>query len=47
MSDIEARLAALGHTLPDAPMPAANYVPYVITGKQLFVSGRFQTGRTG
>ncbi|WP_417242360.1 RidA family protein [Celeribacter sp.] len=47
MSDIEARLAALGHTLPDAPMPAANYVPYVITGKQLFVSGQISNGPDG
>jgi hypothetical protein len=26
---IEARLAELGVTLPDAPAPAANYVPFV------------------
>ena len=27
--EIEARLAALGVTLPEAPAPAANYVPWV------------------
>ena len=37
---IETRLAELGVTLPDAPTPAANYVPYVITGNLVFVSGQ-------
>lgn len=36
----EQRLAELGITLPQ-PMPAvANYVPFVISGHQLFVSGQ-------
>lgn len=34
------RLTELGLTLPDAPAPAANYVPYVITGNTLYVSGQ-------
>ncbi len=38
--EIEARLKALNITLPDAPAPAANYVPYVRTGNQVFVSGQ-------
>ncbi|MEM7438887.1 MAG: RidA family protein [Pseudomonadota bacterium] len=37
---IEEKLAALGHSLPDAPAPAANYVPYVQVGNILHVSGQ-------
>lgn len=41
MSDaIEARLKELGVTLPAAAAPAANYVPYVLTGNLLFISGQ-------
>jgi enamine deaminase RidA (YjgF/YER057c/UK114 family) len=40
MHPIDARLAALGITLPDAPPPAANYVPFVATGNLLHVSGQ-------
>ncbi|SIO51920.1 Enamine deaminase RidA, house cleaning of reactive enamine intermediates, YjgF/YER057c/UK114 family [Rhodovulum sp. ES.010] len=36
----EARLAELGVTLPAAPAPAANYVPYVVSGDLVFVSGQ-------
>jgi enamine deaminase RidA (YjgF/YER057c/UK114 family) len=39
-SAIERRLAAHGLELPDAPAPAANYVPYTISGKLLFVAGQ-------
>ncbi len=39
-SAIEQRLAARGLELPDAPAPAANYVPYAISGKLLFVAGQ-------
>jgi enamine deaminase RidA (YjgF/YER057c/UK114 family) len=34
------RLAAAGITLPDARPPVANYVPFVITGNLLFISGQ-------
>ncbi len=44
---IEARLAALGVTLPDAPAPAANYVPFVRSGDLLFVSGQISAGPDG
>ena len=46
---IETRLAELGITLPDAPIPAANYVPYVISGNTLYVSGQISPlkGRLG
>ncbi len=33
-------LKRLGITLPNAPAPAANYVPYVIAGNMVFVSGQ-------
>ncbi len=37
---IEDRLSAEGITLPDAPAPAANYVPYVQTGNLVVISGQ-------
>ncbi|UMA64863.1 RidA family protein [Roseivivax marinus] len=37
---IETRLTELGHTLPEAPAPAANYVPFVRCGDTLYVSGQ-------
>ena len=37
---IEARLEALGLTLPDAPAPAANYAPFARAGGLLHVSGQ-------
>lgn len=39
MSDVYAKLQALNITLPPLAAPAAAYVPYVQTGKLLFVSG--------
>lgn len=40
-------LANAGVTLPDAPAPAANYVPAVQTGDLLFVSGQVSSGPDG
>jgi len=44
---IDARLHALGVTLPDAPAPAANYVPFVRSGALVFVSGQISAGPDG
>ena len=40
MSNIENRLAELGIVLPQAAAPAANYVPTLISGNQLIISGQ-------
>lgn len=37
---IDGRLAAMGISLPEAAAPAANYVPYVISGNLLYLSGQ-------
>ncbi|MPY76088.1 MAG: RidA family protein [Alphaproteobacteria bacterium] len=37
---IDARLEQLGIALPAAAAPAANYVPFVLTGTQLWVAGQ-------
>lgn len=44
---IEKRLAELGITLPPAPSPSANYVPYVRAGTLLTVSGQICYGADG
>lgn len=44
---IESRLTELGITLPAAPAPAANYVPFVRSGNMLFVSGQISSGPDG
>jgi enamine deaminase RidA (YjgF/YER057c/UK114 family) len=43
----ETRLAELGVTLPDAPAPAANYVPYVVVGDMVYVSGQISGDANG
>ena len=47
MSTIEDRLIELGITLPEPAAPVANYVPYVITGNLVFISGQVTLGPDG
>lgn len=44
---IDARLEELGITLPKPSTPAANYVPFVISGNQVFISGQVPVGPEG
>ena len=44
---ITKRLADLGVSLPDAPAPAANYVPFVQVGSIVYVSGQISNGPDG
>lgn len=47
MSAIEAKLATLGVILPNAPAPAANYVPFVVDGNTVYVSGQISANADG
>lgn len=40
MSNIESRMKELGIELPSPSVPAASYVPFVITGNLVFVAGQ-------
>ena len=44
---IESRLKELNLTLPTPPAPVASYVPYVISGNQVFISGQVTLGPNG
>jgi len=44
---IETRLAELGLELPEAPAPAANYVPYVIIDNMVYISGQISKDSNG
>ena len=37
---LDEKLQTLGYELPDAPAPAANYVPYVVSGGHIYVAGQ-------
>ncbi len=47
MTSPDARLKELGLKLPDAPAPAAAYVPFVVTGNLVYVSGQISRGDDG
>lgn len=47
MSSVEARLADLNITLPEPVAPVANYVPFVVVGNMVFVSGQVSIGPDG
>jgi enamine deaminase RidA (YjgF/YER057c/UK114 family) len=44
---VEARLASLGIALPEAPNPVANYLPSVLAGNLLFISGQISKAADG
>lgn len=47
MSRIDARIAELGLVIPEPVAPVANYVPYVVAGHLVFVSGQVSIGPGG
>lgn len=47
MSRIDARLAELGLILPEPVAPVANYVPFVVAGNLVFISGQVSIGPGG
>ena len=47
MNTIDRRLQELGLTLPEPVAPVANYVPYVISGKTVFISGQVSVTADG
>lgn len=44
---IEARLKELGIVLPEAAAPMANYVPFVLAGNLVVISGRCRSRTAG
>ena len=47
MSTPENRLSALNLVLPEPAAPVANYVPYVVSGNQVFISGQVSVSADG
>lgn len=46
-AEIDTRLKELGLELPEPSGAAGNYVPYVLTGNLLFISGQVPLGKDG
>ncbi|MEO0344001.1 MAG: RidA family protein [Pseudomonadota bacterium] len=47
MSNYDHKLKELGIELPNAPAPAANYVPFVRSGNLVYISGQISMGKEG
>ncbi len=47
MSDVAKRIAGLGLDIPQPVAPVANYVPYVVSGAHLYISGQVSIGPDG
>ncbi|WDI31358.1 RidA family protein [Hyphococcus flavus] len=47
MTAIDEKLVELGIILPEPASPVANYVPYVVSGKEVFISGQVSIGPDG
>ena len=45
--DINSKLSELGVSLPEAPAPAANYIPYVEINGLVFISGQISQNESG
>jgi|TARA_B110000908_G_C10259419_1_gene458051 enamine deaminase RidA (YjgF/YER057c/UK114 family) len=45
--NIEDRINSLGIKLPEASAPAGNYVPYVLAGNMVYISGQISNGPDG
>ncbi|MBV9062122.1 MAG: RidA family protein [Alphaproteobacteria bacterium] len=44
---IDSRLAEMNIKLPEPPAPVASYVPYVVSGNLVFISGQVTMGESG
>ena len=47
MNKIETNLKSLGVLLPDAPKPMGNFLPYLIEGSNLYISGQVSVDDRG
>jgi enamine deaminase RidA (YjgF/YER057c/UK114 family) len=47
MNDVERRLKDLGIEIPAPVSPVANYVPYVVSGRHLYIAGQISMTSSG